>query len=66
MVVARSAKYMIVVQQEEMIMPSYPSIKSIQDPIERTRVVERLLALRAQLDRDIPAKTATETLLLAT
>jgi exonuclease III len=36
------------------------------DDVERNRVVERLLALRAQLDRDIPVKTATETLLLAT
>jgi len=47
-------------------MPAYTSIKRNRDPVERARIVERLLALRAQLDRDIPAKTATETLLLAT
>lgn len=38
----------------------------IRDDTERNRTVDRLLALRKQLDRDIPAKTATETLLLAT
>jgi len=47
-------------------MPVYPPIKRISDDIERKRVVDRILALRAQLDRDIPAKTATDTLLLAT
>jgi len=47
-------------------MPSYTSIKRIGDDTERARVVERLLALRSQLDRQVPAKTATETLLLAT
>ena len=47
-------------------MPAYPSIKRIRDDVERNRIVNKLLALRAQLDRDIPAKTATETLLLAT
>ena len=34
--------------------------------IQRNRIVERLLLLRTQLDRQIPAKTATDTLLLAT
>ena len=47
-------------------MPSYTRIKRISDIKEKDRVVEKLLALRAQLDRDIPGKTATETLLLAT
>ena len=47
-------------------MPAYTSIKRNKDAVERARIVEKLLALRAQLDRDIPAKTATETLLLAT
>jgi len=47
-------------------MPEYKSINRVREKKERTRIVERLLALRAQLDRDIPAKTATETLLLAT
>ena len=47
-------------------MPAYTSIKRIGDGVEKARVIDRLLALRAQLDRDIPAKTATDTLLLAT
>ena len=47
-------------------MPAYRSIRKISDITERKRIVEKLLALRAQLDRDIPGKTATETLLLAT
>ena len=47
-------------------MPAYTSIKKIKDDTERSRIAEKLLALRAQLDRQIPAKTATETLLLAT
>ena len=47
-------------------MPSYTSIKRNRNDAERARIVEKLLALRTQLDRDIPAKTATETLLLAT
>ena len=47
-------------------MPSYKPIKRIKDKEESTRIADRLLALRTQLDRDIPGKTATETLLLAT
>ncbi|MCL2756485.1 MAG: endonuclease/exonuclease/phosphatase family protein [Coriobacteriia bacterium] len=47
-------------------MPEYTSIKKNRDTVERTRIVDRLLALRDQLDRQIPAKTATDTLLLAT
>ncbi|MCL2664626.1 MAG: endonuclease/exonuclease/phosphatase family protein [Defluviitaleaceae bacterium] len=47
-------------------MPSYNSIKRIKDTDEKNRVVEKLLALRAQLDKQVPAKTATDTLLLAT
>jgi len=47
-------------------MPAYSSIKRIKDPTEKKRIVDKLLLLRAQLDRQIPAKTATETLLLAT
>ena len=44
----------------------YSTLKKIKDDSERTRIVEKLLLLRAQLDRQIPAKTATDTLLLAT
>jgi len=44
----------------------YSTIKRIRDVTERNRVVDKLLALRAQLDRQIPAKTADDTLLLAT
>jgi len=47
-------------------MPGYTSIKRTKDPVERKRILEKLLLLRAQLDRQIPAKTATDTLLLAT
>jgi endonuclease/exonuclease/phosphatase family metal-dependent hydrolase len=35
-------------------------------PEERTRAAERLIALRAQLDKEVPARTVSETLLLAT
>ena len=47
-------------------MPAYSSIKRIPDEAERIRISKKLLALRAQLSRQIPAKTATDTLLLAT
>ncbi|MDR2018413.1 MAG: endonuclease/exonuclease/phosphatase family protein [Syntrophobacterales bacterium] len=47
-------------------MPAYGSLKGISDDAERLRVAEKLLVLRAQLDRQIPGKTATDTLLLAT
>lgn len=47
-------------------MPSYSSIRRNKNEAERARTIERLLALREQLDREIPAKTATDTLLLAT
>ena len=40
----------------------YTSIKKIHDPIERERVVSKLMTLRAQLDREIPKKTASSTL----
>jgi len=47
-------------------MPAYSSIKRIRDVTERARVADKLLTLRAQLDKQVPAKTATDTLLLAT
>ena len=47
-------------------MPYYKPIKKIRDKEESVRIAERLLALRGQLDKQIPMKTATETLLLAT
>jgi len=47
-------------------MPAYTSIKRIKDNTERTRIVDKLLLLRTQLDQQIPSKTATDTLLLAT
>ena len=47
-------------------MPAYTSIKRIKDDAERTRIIDKLLLLRSQLDQQIPAKTATDTLLLAT
>lgn len=47
-------------------MPAYTSIKYINNPSEKHRVVNKLLELRKQLDKQIPSKTATDTLLLAT
>jgi endonuclease/exonuclease/phosphatase family metal-dependent hydrolase len=47
-------------------MPYYSPIKKVRDGEERLRIAEKLLILRRQLDRDIPQKTATDTLLLAT
>ena len=47
-------------------MASYKKIKKIDDDSVRSRVVERLLTLRKQLKAQVPEKTATQTLLLAT
>ena len=47
-------------------MASYKKIKKIEDESMKLRVSERLLALRKQLSEEIPEKTATNTLLLAT
>ena len=47
-------------------MPMYSKIKRNKDLTERNRIIDRLLVLRSQLDRQIPQKTATDTLLLAT
>jgi endonuclease/exonuclease/phosphatase family metal-dependent hydrolase len=47
-------------------MPNYKNIKEIKDKDERLRIVDKLLILRKQLDREIPQKTASDTLLLAT
>jgi len=47
-------------------MPAYGAIKDIEDTAERSRIAKKLLLLRAQLDRQIPPKTAEDTLLLAT
>ena len=47
-------------------MASYKKIKKIEDDAAKARVVERLLELRKQLKAQVPEKTATQTLLLAT
>ena len=47
-------------------MASYKKIKRIEDQTAKVRVVERLLDLRKQLNDQVPEKTATQTLLLAT
>jgi endonuclease/exonuclease/phosphatase family metal-dependent hydrolase len=47
-------------------MPYYAGIKSIADPAMRRRTVAGLQRLRASLAAAIPARTATDTLLLAT
>ena len=44
----------------------YTSIKKIKDPTERKRIIDKLIDLREQLDKEIPAKTAANSLLLAT
>ena len=46
-------------------MPYYYPLKKM-NTVERKRTTENLLKLRGQLDREIPKKTATDTLLLAT
>ena len=47
-------------------MASYKLIKDIADEAMRSRTIERLIALREQLAREVPQKSANETLLLAT
>ena len=47
-------------------MPYYYPIKLIRDLEVRQRVVERLLKLRRQMDKQIPQKTALDTMLIAT
>jgi len=47
-------------------MPAYTSIKWYRNAEERNRIIERILLLREVLDQQIPTKTATDTLLLAT
>lgn len=44
----------------------YTSIKRIKNLEEQKRVIDKLIVLRNQLDKEIPAKTATNSLLLAT
>jgi endonuclease/exonuclease/phosphatase family metal-dependent hydrolase len=46
-------------------MPYYYPLKKL-NKTERLRTVNNLLSLRSRLDREIPQKTATDTLLLAT
>lgn len=47
-------------------MPYYPALKQIEDEAVRKRTVAGLKRLRTALAADVPAKTATDTLLLAT
>ena len=47
-------------------MPYYYPIKSIRDNETRQRIIDRLLLLRRQMDVQIPQKTESETMLLAT
>lgn len=44
----------------------YTQLKKITDADEKKRTVEHLIDLRSQLDKEIPEKTADNTLLLAT
>jgi endonuclease/exonuclease/phosphatase family metal-dependent hydrolase len=47
-------------------MPYYHPIKKLKSSVERRRLVNNLLKLRTQLSREIPDKTSSATLLLAT
>ena len=47
-------------------MPYYAELKRIKDVEQRRRIVEGLNRLRAALSSEIPQKTATDTLLMAT
>lgn len=47
-------------------MPNYKTIKDYADKTEKTRMIDKLLLLRADLDKEIPQKNGAETLLLAT
>jgi endonuclease/exonuclease/phosphatase family metal-dependent hydrolase len=47
-------------------VPYYHNIKDIKDKEEQLRIIDKLLLLRRQLDRQIPQKTAADTLLVAT
>ncbi|MDR1370544.1 MAG: endonuclease/exonuclease/phosphatase family protein [Dysgonamonadaceae bacterium] len=47
-------------------MPYYHPLRQIHDKEEQLRTIDNLLILRNQLNMQIPGKTATETLLLAT
>lgn len=47
-------------------MPYYSGLKHIKDAATRKRTIAGLRALRASLKSAIPARTSTDTLLLAT
>ena len=47
-------------------MPYYKPIKDIEDKAVQKRIIDKLLVLRKQLNRDIPPKTVLDSLLLAT
>ncbi len=47
-------------------MPNYKTIKDYPEKTEKTRIIDKLLLLRQDLDKEIPKKTDAETLLLAT
>jgi len=47
-------------------MPYYRPLKQMTDQVVRNRIIEKLLMLREKLQDQIPPKTVSETLLLAT
>jgi len=47
-------------------MPFYKPLKKLESPAEKERIIRKLLLLRRKLAEQIPQKTASETLLLAT
>ena len=50
---------------KQKIMPYYHPLRRMEK-VERLRTIEKILKLRSELDKDIPQKTANDTLLLAT
>jgi len=47
-------------------MPYYKPLKKIEDKTEQKRIIDKLLILRQQLEEQIPRKTVSESLLIAT
>src|SRR5437763_16496669 len=47
-------------------MPTYTGLKSIHDEAVRCRVIDGIESLRAGLAKQVPARSATDSLLLAT
>ena len=60
------SQFLIFVAANKRGIMIYASIRKIKDAEERNRIITKLQLLRSQLDKEIPQKTANNTLLLAT